>query len=252
MRRILILAIMIINGEIFSQGFDWQYSFRLPYKIPDKFIGFNLNYSINKNTGNFEFMEDYIPCCKYNSGNGYSLNFGIAYENWINPLGALTININYSTTNSSFNQTIQIPRSDGINDYYSIYKYEMDEKRTNLNLLAKYKHRLFKSHLSANLGVDVMYFLGSNATHTEEIIAPETETFINQTRKRIIKKGIYGDYNKFGLSLVLGLCYDYSIYRGYYASISSAIHIPITKIIQNQDWKEWKFVFSITILKSID
>ncbi len=252
MRKKIIFMMILINYVACSQGFDWQYSFRLPYRIPDQFIGINLDYSINSSTGNFEFMEDYIPCCKYNSGSGYSTGVGLIYERWLNPLYAISLKFQLTSINTSFSQTILVPRSDGITDYNSKYKYEMEEKRTSLNLISKFKYRLFSSHWSAILGINFSYLLNWDATHTETIISPENETFIDQSRHRTIKKGMYGDYNTFGLYPVIGINYDYAFLKGYYAAFSSFIQVPLTNIIRNQEWKEWKFQFSVSIFKSID
>lgn len=252
MRKITIIILIFVNYIALSQGFDWQYSYRLPYRIPEKFIGIKADYSLISSTGHFEFMEDYIPCCNYTSGNGYSAGVGLVYENWLNPMNAISVNFHYSSINTFFNQSIQVPRSDGITDYIATYKYEMEEKRRTLNLISIFKHRLFSSHWSAFVGLNFSYLLSSDATHTEAIISPEGETYIDQSRKRTIKKGMYGDYNKLGINPIIGINYDYVIYKDYYAAISGFVQTPFSNIIRNQNWKEWKFQFSVSIFKAID
>lgn len=252
MKQLLLMVFFLTSLDTFSQGFDWQYSFRLPYSIPEHFIGFTGGYSINTATGNFEFLEDYTPCCNYQSGKGNSLNFGIIYEFWITPISAINISFNYQSTNSLFNQSIQIPRSDGINDYTAKYRYQMEELRNSIILMINYKHRILESHWSAFGGIYLFYKTSNEATHTEEIISPENERFIDGTQKRAIKRGMYGEYNFFGLNPNIGINYDLPIFQGYYSSLSTFLQIPFTNVIKNQDWKEWKFQFSISILKSID
>lgn len=252
MKKVILLILLLSSIKTFSQGFDWQYSFRLPYSIPTKFIGITSGYSINSSRGNFEFLEDYTPCCNYQSGQGSSINLGIVYENWITPLSSISLSISYQSTQALFNQTIQVPRSDGINDYIAKYRYEMDESRSSVNIIANYKHRIFDSHWSVLGGINLHYNTGKDANHTEEIIAPENERFIDGTRKRTIKRGMYGEYNLFGLNPIIGINYDIPILQGYYTSLSTFLQIPITNVVKNENWKEWKFQFSISILKSID
>ncbi len=252
MRYFLSIAMLFVFSEVYSQGFDWQYSFRLPYSTPSQFIGITGGYSINSSVGDFDFLEDYTPCCKYQNGNGYSLEIGVAYDYWISDLSAITLKTSFAKSNANFSQTIQIPRSDGINDYLTKYNYTMDEERTSLSLSGFYKYRLLESHLSVLGGLNFYYLLGNDAKHIEEILSPDTEQFIDGTRKRVIKRGIYGEYNTAIINTAIGLNYDYAIAKGYYSSISAILNIPVNNVIHNQDWKEWKFQISVSILKSID
>ncbi len=252
MRYFAGVIMFLICFEAFSQGFDWQYSYRLPYSIPSQFIGLSGGYSINSSSGDFDFLEDYTPCCKYKSGTGNSIEFGLIYEKWITPLSSVVLKTSYFATNSNFEQTIQVPRSDGISDYITKYRYSMSENRQTLNLSGFFKHRLMESHLSVLGGINLQFYLNSGATHTEEIISPSNEVYIDGSRKRNIKNGIYGNYNKVPINPTIGLIYDYTTIRGYYTSISTIMHIPITNVVNNELWKEWKFQISVSILKSID
>ena len=252
MRYLLSIALLFVCFEVYSQGFDWQYSFRLPYFLPSKFIGISGGYSINSSVGDFDFLEDYTPCCKYQSGSGNSFEIGLVYEKWISAISAITVKTSYINTNTNFSQTIQIPRSDGINDYLAKYNYKMTEERSSLNLSGLYKYRLMESHLSVLGGLTFSFHLADDAKHTEAILSPETEQFIDGTRSRVIKRGVYGEYNNTTFSSVIGLNYDYAITKGYYSSISASINLPVSNVINNQEWKEWKFLISISILKSID
>lgn len=252
MRYLLGIILLFFYIETYSQGFDWQYSYRLPYSIPSKFIGLNGGYSLNSSTGDFEFLEDYTPCCKYQSGTGYSLEIGLHYEYWLNSISAVIFKSTFNSTSSNFSQTIQVPRSDGINDYIAKYNYSMSEKRNYLILSGLFKHRILKSHFAIVAGLNSYYILGSQATHTEDIISPMDERFIDGTRSRVIKKGMYGEYNTITINPVIGFNYDYAILRGYYSSFTASLQIPVTNVINNEDWKEWKFQVSVTILKSID
>lgn len=252
MKKVLFLIMTLASVSAYSQGFDWQYSFRLPYSIPSKFIGLSAGYSINSSTGDFEFLEDYTPCCSYQQGQGNSLNLGIVTEYWIDGISAVNLSANYQLSKLLFSQTVPIPRSDGINDYIAKYKYEMEETRNLLTIQPYYKYRLIHTHWAALAGFNIHYLLNYQSTHSEEIISPEDERFIDGTNKRVIKSGMYGKYNTVNINPIIGLNYDFSIYRGYYTSFSSIVQIPLTNVIQNENWKEWKIQISLSIFRSID
>ncbi len=245
------MIFLIFTLELLSQGFDWQYSPRLPYTIPTKFIGLSVNYGIIENRGNFGFLEDFIECCNYQAGAGKSQEISLSGEYWYKGDMALISSVGFVALKSNFSTTIMVPRSDGRNDYISEYKYTLDESRNKLILKFGAKYRIFNSHFSIGATGNLHLYVSSTATHKEKILAPSNETFIDGSKERIIQNGILSNYNKLLFSPELFVNYDVSIIRGYYSSIKIGIDFPIFSIIEKEDWREWKFNLSIGLLKSI-
>lgn len=235
-----------------GQGFDWEYSYKLPYAIPDKFIGASVGYSFNFNQGNFAFLEDYVYCCNFEKGNGNSINFGLIGEYWLEGNQSILVNLNFINTKSKFTQTINIPRSDGTYDYVAKYEYTLDDQRNLANLWTGLKYRLFNSFYSIIMGIGASFYINSSATHTEKIISPESEYFIDGSRQRVILKGSIPNHNAAELSATFGLGYDYSLYRNYYLSFNPIISIPLTNVIKNENWKEWKISINMFFFKAIN
>lgn len=245
------MIFFIFTFELFSQGFDWQYSPRLPYTIPTKFIGLSVNYGIIENRGNFGFMEDFIECCNYQSGQGKSQEISLNGEYWFKGDLAYIASIGFVSVKSDFSTTITVPRSDGKNDYFSVYKYTLDESRNKLILKFGAKYRILNSHFSVGASSNFQLYLSNTATHKEKILAPNSETFIDGTNERIIQNGILSNYNKLLFSPELFLNYDLSVIRGYYTSLKVGVDFPVFSVIEKEDWREWKFTLNIGLLKSI-
>ena len=71
----------------FAQGFDWQYSPRLPFKFPYLFGGISYNPGYTLNHGNMYLQEleqtKLIDCCNFTNGTGFSNSFGLDIEYWL-------------------------------------------------------------------------------------------------------------------------------------------------------------------------
>lgn len=233
-----------------SQGFDWQFSPRIPFSHSKFFWGFNASGLIISTTGNFSFLEDHIACCDYESGYGKSIKLGVSAEYWCRSAIALNGSLNINLINSSFKQTIVVPRSDGKNDYFSRYKYFLDESRNYISGDISAKYRILNSHFSAGGGISSSILISSQALHKEKIISPSDETFIDGSKERKITNGILQDYNTILITPSLFINYDLDLGIGYYSSIKFCSFFPLMSVVQNDNWREWKFGFEFQFLKS--
>jgi hypothetical protein len=224
----------------------------LPYKIPDKFIGISANYGMIDNRGSFGFLEDFIECCNYQAGNGKSQEIDLSGEYWIKGDLAIISSIGFASIKSDFSTTITVPRSDGKFDYYSQYKFSLNETRNKLLAKLGVKYRVANSHFSVGGSCNFNFYLNSTATHKENILAPSNETFIDGSRERLIQNGILSNYNKLIFTPELFLNYDLSIARGYYTSLKIGVDFPVFSVIENEEWREWKISFGFSLLKSIE
>jgi len=54
---IFIISFIAFSHSVFAQGFDWQYSSRLPFVHPKLFIGGNVSLGEIATTGSFSFLD---------------------------------------------------------------------------------------------------------------------------------------------------------------------------------------------------
>lgn len=251
MKKILfILLFFIFSGKLFSQGFDWQYSSRLPFTHPKFFLGGFASVGVIANSGKFSFLEDFIPCCDYEAGDGKVYKTGMLVEFWESGNLALNGAISLSYNSSRFTTIIEVPRSDGIQDYLSKYQYILDESRSYLGAEFGAKYRLYETHFSVGGSLGFDYKIYSSANHRERIIAPSTETFIDGSTERVITNGIIGKYYGLMVTPQIYANYDVSLGIGYYSSVKLFATLPLMSVVQDENWQEWKLGLSFQILKS--
>jgi hypothetical protein len=85
---IKILLIIIVFGTysnsnfVFGQGFDWQWSARLPFQAPRLYLGIGSQYGFQFASGDISFLEDKIQCQNFNDGTGNNYVLGLNFEYW--------------------------------------------------------------------------------------------------------------------------------------------------------------------------
>lgn len=236
---------------VFAQGFDWQYHSRLPYKNPNKFVGFQVELSQNSVVGEFGFAESDIKCCNFESGIGSSIGFSAIGEYWLKGNLSVGGSIAIISTSTSFSKSIQVPRSNGNQDWTAVYRYKMEESHNYLEITPQLKYRLGWKYISVNVKLSNLIILGNSANFTESIANPDFEYFIDGSKEREILNAQSPDYNQFLIAPYFGLTYDQPIALNYYGSISLGTSIPVMSLVKNQDYREWKASVTISIYRAI-
>ena len=115
--KLILGIILFISAEfLFAQGFDWQYSYRGQSQSPKFFWGMNSEFAFSYQSGDINFSEEAIPCCRFRNGNGTEFKIGIVSEYWIySGVNSLISTFAYSNSNSSFELGISLK-------YFSISK----------------------------------------------------------------------------------------------------------------------------------
>jgi len=246
------LILLVFSVEFLNaQGFDWQYNSRLPYKIPNKFVGIQAEISQNSVVGEFGFVESGIKCCNFESGSGNSLALSVIGEYWLKGNLSLGGSIGIISTNSTFSKSVQVPRSNGIQDWTAVYRYKMDDVRNYLEISPQIKYRLGWKYLSVNAKLNSLILMGSSAKFTESISSPDFEYFIDGTKERKILDAHQPNYHQFVIEPYLGLTYDQAIALNYYGSISLGTSLPIMSLVNNQNYREWKASITFSIYRAI-
>lgn len=249
---ILILFILIGSAELHSQGFDWEYSPRLPYKIPRAFIGAGYSYSYNQNIGDFSFFENNVYSLNFKNGNGTLNQLQFSFQYWNKPTFAVFGNVFYRTLQNDFSQQMTYPRSNGVDNWLVTYQTNLQLSRDYLGISIGAKYRLFDTYLSIGGQITSQFLLSSNTAATEEIISPDFEHYIDGSTTREINKIKIPDFKNFLLQPEIFIAYDFSIVKGLYIQSSLRMQIPVFNSTSSDKYYDLPLGIEIAIFTSLN
>jgi len=238
----LIILIFLNINISFSQGFDWQTSGRMPYIIPNLYIGINTGYSFNNHSGEFNLKEDFVECCQFTSGTGTGYNFGLAGEYWYDGYTAFNLVVDFTNAGGDFTIQSVVPTREG--DF--ITEYGFNSSINYLNFEFGVKRRIYDTHITYGGGLRFSALISSNSNYTEQAISNNVPF-----EKRTINNGTIQDLNSLLLSPVLFIGYDASLGIGYYASPHLSISYNINSVIEDESWRRFSISLGIRIFRNL-
>lgn len=224
-----------------AQGFDWQYSSRLPFESPKTFFGFTSGVDYNIHQSEFNFIENYIPCCIFQDGKGIGYFAGLQSEYWFAPISAAYISILYSYTPAKFiieSDPLPILNSDDLRT-----EYELDEQLMNTSLELGVKLRLFNSHFHISAGLRLNILIRNTGDYYERVLSHKDWYW----DERKIVGAELPDVSSINVAPTLRFGYDASIGLGKYMVPEIIIGLPISNITTTQEWKRYFISASITV-----
>jgi hypothetical protein len=237
---------MLTVSTSLGQGFDWQYSSRLPSQYPYYFIGINTNINYTGDNGSLNFAEKEIPCCKFSDGNGVKFGGGLSGEYWLNETMSLVGSLNYSYLSSHFvKKTDPIPRPD---DFFQS-EFTFDSDLSYLDLDFRFKNRIADSYFSWFGGICGSVLIINTSEHKEKVIS-KNNSFNDGTTERLIKEGKISSLSSFVIPIKAGISYDFTFGRGKYFTPSIYVMYTMNNIAKRSDWKYYSFGIEITIFHS--
>lgn len=245
LKKFALIAFLIVIFNFYfsySQGFDWQTSGRLPYNVPQLFVGFSSNYAVNFHNGEFNLNEDFIECCNFTEGSGNGFSFGIKSEYWLDGLSAVSAGINFNNTRGEFLTRSVLPTRNG--DFITEYGFNSDI--TNLNLEFLYRRRIKQTHFSIGGGIVFSALISSNSDYTEQALSNNVPFEL-----RTINNGGINQLNSLLISPLIFFAYDVSLGIGYYASPNLSITYNLNSRIEDEPWRTFSLLFGIRIFRNL-
>lgn len=251
MKKIVIIIFFTSFIGLYSQGFDWYYSSRLPFQLPKTYLGANINYTYNIN-----FFED-IPVYQksqnnenvfdYTSLNNTNFNFGFNAEYWLYNKLAILTKLSINIHSNQFINTESIPI-----DSKTLWT---TEQNTNLQIMMfafspGIKKRLFDTYFNVGLNLNLNLILNNKLESTEKSISPNWKTFSDGT-KEIDSDFSLPALSKFNVSPEIFISYDYSFKIGYYLSPYLALNYQLGSYFESNQWNSFGIILGVNILKSI-
>jgi hypothetical protein len=251
-RASIIFLIIFCSIELHSQGFDWEYSARLPYKIPRAFIGAGYSYRYNNNFGNFSFFENNVYSLNFKKGNGYVNQINISFQYWEKPIIAIFGNVLYRSLKTDFTQNMTYPRSNGADNWLATYQTNMHLSRDYIGISIGGKYRVLNSYFSVGAEITSLFLLSSSATATEEILSPDFEHYIDGSTRRDIKNMHLPDFKNFNVLPEIFIAYDFSIAKGIFIQSSLRMQIPLFNSTSSDKFYDLPLGIEITMFKNIN
>ncbi|MCX6153310.1 MAG: hypothetical protein NT007_04035 [Candidatus Kapabacteria bacterium] len=242
------MLILSCNTILKSQGFDWQYSSRMPTAYPNLFIGANTQITNFQNTTAINLFDNVCICTKFDTHQStVNYNYGFASEYWASPYIALTASLNY--THSKLNLQ-QMGEALPLNDTTLLkteFVMQSDLSYITLNLGAKYRLFGTHAHIGTTLGFGI---LSSNSIRIfEHVLSPAGYHFRNTNSDSIFYKS--PELKNLYIVPRISLGYDISIIENWYLTPSVNVGIPIMQVIKTDTWNQWQYSFSLSIFRGI-
>jgi hypothetical protein len=251
-RTVLLFVIFFASIELYSQGFDWEYSPRLPYKIPRSFIGVSYYYGYNQNIGDFPLYENDVYSLNFKNGNGSLNQFTLSYQFWEKPIIAVFGNVFYRSYNSDFAQTVTYPRSNGKEDWLVEYRTQMQSSRNYFGVSIGGKYRLLNTYFSVGAQITGQFLLSSSSTARENIVSPDFEHYIDGSRERDVQNTQLPDFRNFLLQPEIIFAYDFNIAKGLYIQSSLRMQIPLFNATSSDKYYDLPIGIELSIYKNLN
>ncbi len=243
MRYIFILISMFVmsSGNSFAQGFDWQYNHRLPSSYPVIFVGINAEYGIIFHQGDFNFLENEIPCCRFGDGDGNNSNIGISLEYWYDSKISFQLTAAVNNVTGSFSAN----SSDTIRGGSMKTQYNFESSVNYLAISPGIKYRLFSKLFAAfDLRMAIKY--NSSAEHSERRISDNVPF-----ESRIIANGQIASLSPVILVPQIRFGYDVPLFRGIYISPYISVAYTLNDVIDSDKWKQLNLQFGFSLVNGL-
>lgn len=252
-KTLFFLIIFFISSTTsFPQGFDWQYSSRMPTKYPYFFVGGMAEANYLLHYGYIDLTETYSKCCTFEHGKGIGTAFGISSEYW-SGLWAWYGNLSYAKFPGKFladGFTLKRKLDDGT--VYDVkYQNEFNSSMSYIFLELGGKYRLLKSHFHIGGGLKFGFLADNSSEQIERIVSPAEERFADGTQSQVLSRGKISDIKSYVITPRIRLGYDLTFGLGMYATPSVSIGLPILNISQNAQWQTWSFTFGFSVYKDL-
>lgn len=254
MRCIVALcALMALAHGMLAQGFDWQYSVRVPTSSPTRFLGAAFSAGAALHQGSLPYLETDIavPCCTYERGTGLPLALGLLFEQWTSSNIAVYGSAGYRvmTATMSAQPSESEPFADG---RVLVTQYTYDARMHYADITAGMRYRLGNSHASVGAALRMNVIMGTSATHRHDVLSPSDYSFTTNPPSRSIEIPVVGvpDPTAVLLTPILTFGYDISLANGLYLSPLVHIGLPLMNTAEGVSWKTSDAGLTIRVLRA--
>lgn len=249
-RILVILALLLAPVALVAQGFDWQYSARLPTDYPTLFVGVTGTGSLQQFGGDINYAQGVVLCGTFSKGDGSGFGGGVQVDNWLTPALALSGSLRYETLGGTFTAPGDtLPRGPALPPTIVGYEIESDFSYALLDVGVRYRPFLYgKFFVGAGLQAGVL--LSSSTTQRQRIVSPAEQRFADGSQEQSLTDNIVGFRSFFvGGRVSAGL--DVPLANSLYASPALFAGIPVTSMAADVSWQRISYGVQVSILYGI-
>lgn len=252
MKGLVLLMILLFTIKSYSQGFDWQISPRLPFEIPQYYLGATISFSKIHYNGSLLLTESFVNCAKFESGSGRSYSFGFSAEYWFTAFVPFFIELKYLSANGlmkamadSFPILVkQIPKIVKVQN-------EMSFSYSYIVLTIGGKLRLLETNFFIGANLDFAVKTHSKYDVFEQVLSPAEYHFVDFSQRRKLFNGLISDLSFFAISPKLTFGYNATLGVGIYATPRISFEFPFINYSTEEKLRLTTFSFGVSFLYGI-
>ncbi len=230
-----------------SQGFDWQYSARLPSSYPTLFLGVNASGSFHTFSGDINYLQGVVLCGTFRNGDGKGFAGGLQLDKWLDESWAVSGSVRYEMMNGVFDSNGDtLARAPGAPPTIIAYEIESDFSYVSLDLGARYRP-IPSSKLFVGAGVQAGFLLSSSTVQRQRIVSPASQRFSDGSQEQSLADNIVG-FSSFYAGGRVSVGVDVPLGRSLYASPSVYAAFPLTSMASDTPWQRVSVGVQVGIL----
>lgn len=233
--------------QLYAQGFDWQYSARLPTGYPSFFVGLSGTVGGQQFSGDIHYTQGVVLCGAFSEGSGKGISIGVQVDDWITPWWTLTGALRYESFNGLFSaagDTLQ--RAPNAPPTIVAYEIDSDFSYGVLDVGARY--RPFPSaKVFVGAGVQLGVLLSHSTVQRQRIVSPAEQRFADGSQEQSLRDNITGFRSFFAAGRVsAGI--DIPLAKSLYASPALYASIPVLSMVPNTSWQRVGYGVQVSIV----
>lgn len=253
-RVALMLAVFCVIVGTFdtsAQGFDWEYSARMPKYASSTYAGLSVNVADDGQSTDLQVLEQAregypeIVCTSFERGRGSSFRFQLTGEYWRSSIMSMTLRAGYARRSSVFSG--DSPRALLFDGSFLQTSYELSTNVHALNVEPSAKLCIPHSHVWGSVGVRAEFVVGSESRLTERVIEPGGYVFPGTTsRERSLADRDPAGLKAFVVNPVIAAGMDVNTGKDTYLSPSVVIALPVMSYGDRSTWTSLSVGFQLS------
>ncbi|MFN8361512.1 MAG: hypothetical protein U0264_16510 [Candidatus Kapaibacterium sp.] len=229
---LMALIALCLSPRASAQGFDWQYSSRLPSTYPRLFLGGNISGIYAFHTADIYALGEEYRCGDYKKGTETGLAVSVAGEYWQTGSMAFWGMVGFRTSAVRFTAQTQ-PEPFRLNgeEFALRREFAMDAHLQSIAGELGVKYRLGKTHFHTGAGLRAELALKTTAEQTETILTP-----VQFTQSILYGQTTLNGMRSFLLTPFITAGYDAEIGKGIYATPRLVLGLPLMSRASSVDW----------------
>ena len=244
---------LTLSSSCYAQGFDWEYSARMPKYSSAWYGGVSALYANDGHTSNIDILEKAsaqypeIICASLTSGSGNDLRVSLAGEYWFSAGMSLMLRAGYSARSAVF--TAQSPEALLFDGSILRTSYELSTKVHAICVEPAVKVCIPSTHLWGSVAVSAEFITGSQTTLSERVQTPSGFVFTGTTsRERLLTDRDRVGIRSVVINPVLSAGIDVDVAKDMYLSPSVCVGLPLMSYADWASWKTLSLGFRVTMV----